>query len=343
MLLLGPPGTAKSMLTSALTESIDGASCFSWLLTKFTTPEEIFGPISLAALQQDRVARITAGKLPEANIAFLDELFKSSSAILNALLTLVNERVFFNDGKPVPCPLNTLVGASNELPEGHELEALFDRFLVRFWVPYLTEPRNVRLLLSGRPPAARASMTLADLGACQQEAMAVALPDVVFDAVLAIKHRTEEAGFRSSDRRWRQLIDLLRCRAYLDGEDMVSEDHLEVLADALWREPKDRPALAAIIGSVGNPLNVRANEILDAAKETLGKLGAADIKDAAAKAEWLKSASLVESRLGDMEAELGLLVAQHPKRNLRRVKETLLAISTMKADVTKRVAALYRL
>lgn len=343
VLLLGPPGTAKSQLINALTASIDGATCFSWMLTKFSTPEELFGPISLAALQQDRVARITAGKLPEATLGFIDECFKSSSAILNALLSILNERVFFNDGKRVPCPLISAVGCSNELPEGAELEALFDRFLVRFWVPYISEPRNVRALLGGPRPPRGASLTLAELELCQAEVAQVRIPDTVIDAVITIKEKTEEAGYRSSDRRWRQLVELLRARAYLDGDDAVTEDHLGILADALWREPKDRPALAAIIGSVGNPLNVRATEIFDAAKEGLLKLGAVDAKDAAAKAEWLKSASLIESRLGDMESELGKLVQQNPKRNLRRVKETISAIHGMKQDISKRVASLYRL
>ncbi len=343
VLLLGPPGTAKSALVNTLTGSIDGATCFSWLLTKFSTPEEIFGPISLAALQQDRVARITRGKLPEAHVAFLDEIFKSNSAILNALLTLVNERVFFNDGKAVPCPIQTLVAASNELPDGHELEALFDRFALRYWVPYVAEPRSIRSLLASPMAPRSPSITLADLSLCQSEAANVTMPDAVIDAVIAIKQKTEEQGFRSSDRRWRKLIELLKARAYLEGDDVVGEDHLEVLPDCLWREPKERPALAAIVGSVGNPANVRALEILDAAKESLGKLGVVDGKEASAKAEWLKSASLVESRLSDMEVELSELVQQYPKRNLRRAKEVLAAITGMKSDITKRVAALYRL
>jgi MoxR-like ATPase len=343
VLLLGPPGSAKSALVNGLNAAIEGATCFSWMLTKFSTPEEIFGPISLAALQQDRMARIPAGKLPEAHLAFLDEIFKSNSAILNALLTVVNERVFFNDGKAVPCPLITMIGASNEMPEGSELEALFDRFVLRYWVPYVTEPRNVRALLSGVPPPANATIAMTDLVMCQSEATTVGVPGSVVDAVIAIKAKTEEQGFRSSDRRWRQLIDLIKARAYIDGEDVVSEDHLEIVPDCLWREPKERPALAAIVGAVGNPMNARANEILDAAKQSIGKLGTADPKDPAAKAEWLKSASLVESRLADMEAELSDLVKQNPKRNLRRVKETLAAIGAMKNDITRRVAQLYRL
>ena len=117
LLIIGPPGTAKSMLADELCRRIEGASYFQWLLTRFTTPEEIFGAVSLKALEQDDYRRVTSHKLPEAQIAFLDEIFKSNSSILNAILTLINERLF-HDGKAITrVPLLTLFGASNELPE----------------------------------------------------------------------------------------------------------------------------------------------------------------------------------------------------------------------------------
>src|SRR6476646_691222 len=112
VLLLGPPGTGKSALVRALAAVFQGRY-FEALLTKFSTPEELFGPISLKALEQDRFERVVAGKLPEAEFAFVDECFKANSAILNSLLTLINERVFHNDGQPVKVPLVTMFGASN--------------------------------------------------------------------------------------------------------------------------------------------------------------------------------------------------------------------------------------
>ncbi|OFX19226.1 MAG: hypothetical protein A2V77_05285 [Anaeromyxobacter sp. RBG_16_69_14] len=124
ILLLGPPGTGKSSLARAVAQTF-GARYFERLLTKFSTPEEIFGPVSLKALENDRYTRIITDKLPEAEICVIDETFKANSAILNTLLTVMNERLFHNDGQPTPCPLVTLFGASNELPEGRELEALF--------------------------------------------------------------------------------------------------------------------------------------------------------------------------------------------------------------------------
>ncbi|HTP29485.1 MAG TPA: AAA family ATPase, partial [Anaeromyxobacteraceae bacterium] len=127
--MTGSPGTAKSALARTISRAFQ-AAYFERLVTKFTTPEELFGPISLKALEQDHYRRVTAGMLPEAQIAFIDEIWKANSAILNALLAVMNERVFHNDGAPCTCPLITLFGASNELPDGKELEATFDRFLL---------------------------------------------------------------------------------------------------------------------------------------------------------------------------------------------------------------------
>src|SRR5262245_9188487 len=108
-------------------------------MTRFKTPEELFGPVSVSGLKRDEYLRITTGKLVEAELVFLDEIFKASSAILNAMLKIVNERVFHNGDKEMQVPLISLFGASNELPQGNELEALWDRFLLRFRVGYITD------------------------------------------------------------------------------------------------------------------------------------------------------------------------------------------------------------
>ncbi len=163
LVLIGPPGTAKSMVARRVAQHIqtsdhapalpdnstpgggglgqphtdlhDASRYFEYLLTKFSTPEEIFGPLSITELKADRFRRNTAGYLPTAQVAFLDEIFKASSSILNALLTILNERIFHNGNQPQRVPLRSLIAASNELPTGQEeLGALYDRFLMRIFV-----------------------------------------------------------------------------------------------------------------------------------------------------------------------------------------------------------------
>ena len=129
-MLLGPPGTAKSALIRSLAELMQ-ARYFEYLLTRFTEPNEIFGPVDIAAFRDGVYRRNTAGMMPEAEIVFLDEVFKSNSAILNALLTLLNERKFTSGGQVIKCPLISVFAASNEVPSDETLTAIFDRFLVR--------------------------------------------------------------------------------------------------------------------------------------------------------------------------------------------------------------------
>ncbi|MEX1368158.1 MAG: AAA family ATPase, partial [Nannocystaceae bacterium] len=146
LLLIGPPGTAKSMIARRLRLALADAVYFERLLTRFTVPEELFGPLSIRGLEEDRYERLTQGYLPAASVAFLDEIFKANSAILNALLTLLNERAFDNGTKRTAVPLAAVVGASNELPDGPELDALFDRFLLRMHLGPVSEGAFGQLL-----------------------------------------------------------------------------------------------------------------------------------------------------------------------------------------------------
>lgn len=267
LLLLGPPGTAKSLLVRSLCQRIEGTIYFERLLTKFSTPEELFGPLSLQALENDRYQRVTGGTLVEAEIAFLDEVFKANSAILNSLLGIMGERVYFEAGKAVPVPLLSLFGASNETPEDESLAALYDRFLLRLTVPYLTADDSLRALLELELSDPAVTIDKAELAAARAEVLALALEPNAREAIVAIKHALEEEGIAASDRRWRACAKLMRAKAWLAGQTTASSEQGEVLIHALWNEPREQRACERAVSKVVNPLNLEAVELEDAARD----------------------------------------------------------------------------
>lgn len=308
VLLLGDPGTGKSALTHALTRALGGAQ-FQVLMTRFTVPEEVFGPISLAGLERDEYRRVTAGYLPTATIAFLDEVFKANSAILNSLLTALNERAFDDGGRRLPIPLQLCVGASNELPEDSTLDALFDRFVLRRWVqPIADRDAFRRLLATTTEPTTTATLSPADLDALRADARAVVVPDDVLDALLAARDAlAQEHGIHASDRRWRKAMKLVRAVAAIDGRQVATRDDLLVLVDALWRRPEDRPAIYGAIAKVVAPDLAEALRLLDAATELYG-----EIKPKLADASSIQAASLANRQVKDVLVEMRKLDQSGP-------------------------------
>lgn len=267
--LLGPPGVAKSMAVELLASAIDGAACFNILMTRFTLPEEMFGPMAISGLKHDRFERVTKGFLPEANFAFVDECWKASSSILNALLRLFNERAYDNGSAGrMACPIETVVGASNEMPESKELDALYDRFLLRFVTDRIHDRGAMKQMLGGdATPTVTARLTLDELHELQEAVELVTLPDAVLDLVLDVKEELAKAGFTSSDRRWKKALKLLKASALLRGRDECTDDDLLVLADVLWTDPKDRHELRQLVTKAANPALHAAQALLDAARE----------------------------------------------------------------------------
>lgn len=267
VLLLGPPGTAKSMMANDLCGRI-GGQYFQWLLSRTSTPEELFGPVSLKALENDSYRRVTTNKLPEANIAFVDEIFKCNSAVLNTMLSVLNERVFFNDGSPMNVPLEMAVGASNELPEDREeLGALWDRFLLRYIVGYIRDPRNFEKLLAGAGAgAAQTGLTEQDLTQARAEVAAVEIARII-PKVQELRQKMVELNIPVSDRRWRQSLELVKAQAWLNGRAQATDDDLEILAAALWVEQGQIQQVRQAIMNLANPLDMEAVDLFDQAME----------------------------------------------------------------------------
>ena len=300
VLLVGPPGCAKSLLLDSILRWA-GGSKFSVLLTKFSVPEELFGPVSIAGLKEDRYSRVTAGRLPEADFAFVDEVFKASSAILNTLLKLLNERTFDNgDGVARTVPLKLCVAAGNEWPgaeTGRELAALFDRFLFRKAVrPILSQAGRRRLLWErDHTPVLSGSVSPKDLERAHEEAMSLAWTAEAREALETVLKELAREGIRPGDRRQFRAVSAARAFAWVGGATSVEPEHLEVLAHVLWDDPLEQPEKCAqVIARVANPVGMRVNQLLLECEQILS---GTDVRN-------LAQAATAAAKLGEIDRQL---------------------------------------
>ncbi len=263
--LLGPPGIAKSLIAKRLIQAFEDSSYFEYLMTRFSTPEEVFGPLSIQELKDNgRYLRLTEGYLPTAKVVFLDEIWKAGPAILNTLLTVVNEKTFKNGADIEKVPMRLLISASNELPEQDSgLEALYDRMLVRVFVNRIQNKQNFRSMLTtgtsqeaAMPPGL--AITNQEYHQWQAELETIEFSEAIFEKLYQLKTLLEERmekvesqllaqDLYVSDRRWKKSVKLLKASAFFCGRKKINPLDLLLIQDCLWNSPESRQIVREVV------------------------------------------------------------------------------------------------
>jgi len=242
-ILVGEPGTAKSAMARRAADLIK-ARFFKYLLTRYTDPDELFGPLDIASLREGKYVRITTNRLPEAEIAFLDEIFNASSAILNTLLTLMNERILYDGYREIQVPLWTLISASNTVPDEPEYRALYDRFLLRHFVKPVSEDKWEALLDAVwriEREGYRAPEPLFSINELKEIYSAVFSVDLsdIKSKLVKLYAAIEDQGVHISDRRKGKALKVIAAHSLLHGRTRVAEEDLIVLKYIAPQTPEE--------------------------------------------------------------------------------------------------------
>lgn len=275
IVLLGPAGTGKTDLVQTLARCING-QYFETILTKMSSPEELFGPYNIKELEEGNYVRNTTNTAVDSEVAFVDEVFKCNSATLNGLLGLMAQRVFRNGGSaPSPTPTELFVGASNELPEGGidgPLAALWDRFEMRFMVDYLRDKASFNRLLSlSDNEEPKTSISIEDIRNAREELAAIETEGVT-NTIISLWDSLNKEGYRVSDRKWRNSLRYMKANAYLEGRKSLTEDDILLLKDMAWQTTEQIKPVRKLVLSAINPDLEMAQDLFDAACEIFAEL-----------------------------------------------------------------------
>lgn len=310
VLMYGPPGTGKSALTRAFLSHISDAAGFELLMNKFTAPESLEGPLDMSELTNGRYIRKRDGYLTHSDVAFLDEIFRSNAAALNTMLAIMNEGIYHEEGKRHPSRLSLIVGASNDLPDGDELNAFSDRFLLRFNTRYLSQSGRAKLhRMADATYNPTNVITMADVQALRAAVGSVTFSNSINDQLDKIFQLAMDEGLTISDRAIRQVKRAIAANAVIDGRVTVNDDDLDVMRHTLWKNPSDIHKAATIVGSCVNPIKAKANEMIDDAMSVYNKVKLLFNKPRTNEAQ--TECITANSKLGEIATKIGDCIKSH--------------------------------
>ena len=256
------------MLAYEFCNRIEQGTYFQWMLNKTSDPSELLGPVSIKGMENDHYTRVTTGKLPEAHIAFIDECYKANAPVLNILLPIMNEKIFYNDGKANPIPLITMIGASNEGPEDESLMPFHDRFLFRINVKYVKDAANKKRMytnfINGRRGlnnlVQKTTITIDDIHLLNEESKTINVPKDIINQFIKFINTLDKQTIHISDRRQNECFKIMQASAVLRGAKAVGIDDFKALTYVLWEKEEQIPIIQQEIAKLVNPFDDKIRE-----------------------------------------------------------------------------------
>lgn len=278
ILYLGTPGVGKSLIVNAYSKHVVQSTYFAWLLTKYSTPEELFGPYSMQGLKNDEYRRVSKNRLPDAFFVLLDEIFKGNSAILNSLLTVMNERVWYNNGVATPTNLVTLVGCSNERPEKEDgLDAMYDRFHLKYNVRPIQEHASFRKLFNSDPMGEPKSVvTSADIMEAQKQSQEITFSQEISQTIVQLWATLKNEAIIVTDRTFMAAKKIIQAEAWLRGHAAVQLEDLEILSHCFWSDERHEKKVFNLILELVSPEKGKIYEEWDKLKSLAESISKSD-------------------------------------------------------------------